>query len=214
MARAETAGKGNAGKRAPLTEAERQERLAQLVLRHTKFSASEAAELRVLFPAIIKTHRSTVWGMLRGRGLEREEAKDLSQEIFVALHLSIVDEGFPDSLTKWLRTTTHGKLLNHLRGKKREPVSVGLPSSGSEPPRTPRDLDAALDGATLRALVFPLLSSEHREVLEAVRADLSYEEAAGALDIPLGTFKRRLIEARRQVVLLAQQFLPPSKRAA
>ena len=62
-----------------------------------------------------------------------------------------------------------------------------LPRSSALPPR---ELAAALAA----------LPAEHREVLLLVAwADLSYEEVALALQIPIGTVRSRLSRARRMV---------------
>jgi RNA polymerase sigma-70 factor (ECF subfamily) len=211
VARGQTAEKGNAGKHAAMLEEERRERLTQLLLRRTRLSEDEAAELLALFPYIFRAHWPAVWGKLRGRALQRAEALDLVQDIFLELHTSMRDEGFPDSIPRMVQGVTQGKLLNHLRSKKREPYSVGLPSSGSEPPRSPVDVDRAIDAGALRAWVLPQLSSEHREALEAVIVHgLSYEEAAEVLGLTFGSFKRRIVEARRRIAELAAQ-LPRQK---
>jgi hypothetical protein len=54
----------NAGKRAQIPEAERRERLTELVLCRTKLSASEALLLQEVFPKIFASHHDQVWNCL------------------------------------------------------------------------------------------------------------------------------------------------------
>ena len=120
-----------AGERAGISEAERRERLTQLVLRRSKLSPDEAALLREVFPQIVDAHHDQVWNHLRKRGLESHEAEDLLQEVFLTLHNQILETGFVDSIPAMLHRLTDRKVLNHVRAQKRAPFSIGLPSSGS-----------------------------------------------------------------------------------
>jgi Sigma-70 region 2 len=81
----------NAGERVPIPEAERRERLTQLVLCRTKLSASEALLLREVFPAILVSHHDQVWNWVRRRALLDHEAEDLLQEAFFALHNHLLE---------------------------------------------------------------------------------------------------------------------------
>jgi len=57
------------------------------------------------------------------------------------------------------------------------------------------------------------LSSEHREVIEAlVMSGLSYRDAAEVLNIPEGTRSSRFMAAKRALVEHADKILPPSQR--
>jgi len=102
---------------------------------------------------------------------------------------------------------------NYKRGEARDPVSVGLPSSGSEPVPTPPDLARALDLQWVAPQLIEQLTDPQREVVElAVLDQLSHGEVAEALEIPIGTVKSRLVAAKRQMRELIERLLPPSQR--
>jgi RNA polymerase sigma-70 factor, ECF subfamily len=188
--------------------------LERLMQRSGPLSASELAELQEAFPEVLTQHRPGVWAVLRRRGLQRAEMEDLVQVIFISLHGLIAAGSSPKPLAAWLYRSARSKAWTLRRAKQREPFSTGLPSSGSEPPLTP-GLDRAMDRHTVPERVLSQLSDEDRAIIEAVEVDeLSYEEAAEALDIPLGTFKRRLPEARERLAVLALQYQGPGGRAA
>jgi RNA polymerase sigma-70 factor (ECF subfamily) len=205
----------NAGKRARIPQAERQERLAQLVLCRTKLSASEALLLQEVFPEIVAAHHDRISKWLRKRGLSTHEAEDLLQEAFLELHGRILEHGFPDNLPAMVRTLTEGKLLNHMRIKRRAPESVGLPSSGSEKPRSGPDAERTLATGELARRLVDHLSPEHRRVIDAViLKGLSLRDDAAVLDLPEGTVKSRLLAAKSELLALAERLLPPSQRDA
>lgn len=213
MAQDETPPPENAGRRARTSEAERGESLTRLVLCRTSLSASEAALLREVFPEILAAHHDEVWNQLRRRGLDGDEAEDLLQEVFLTLYGHILEHGFPDKLPAMLHTITEGKLLNHVRAGKRTPVSVGLPSSGSEKPRSEPDVERALDLRELARRLLPQLLPEHQGVVDKVILNgLSHADAAAALGLAEGTVKSRLMAAKGALIALAELFLPPSQR--
>jgi RNA polymerase sigma-70 factor (ECF subfamily) len=208
---------GSADKRddaaAASAEADHGDPLAQLVLCHTALSPAQARLLHKVFPVIVARHGDMVRGRIRRWALTDAAAEDLFQESFLALWEDLLAHGFPDRLEARLRTITVRKLCHHLRDAKRSPETLGVPSSGSAPPATPPDLNRALDYAAVVREILPRLSRKHRAVLEAAIGDeLTHQEAAIALDLPLGTVKSELMAAKRAFAALAVALLPPSER--
>jgi RNA polymerase sigma-70 factor, ECF subfamily len=203
----------NTGQRAPLPETARRESLTQLVLCRSKLSAREALLLREVFPSILASHYDQVCNQLRRRGLLDYEAEDLLQEVFFTLHTQIVEHGFPDNLAGRLHTLTERKLLNHLRARRRAPVSLELPSSGSEKPRSDLNVERVLELRELARQLVDRLSPEHQSVIDKVILNgLSQRDAAVVLDLPEGTVKSRMIAAKQELLALAKRLLPPSQR--
>jgi RNA polymerase sigma-70 factor (ECF subfamily) len=211
----ESSGAEDANEHAGSPEAERRERLAQLVVRHTKLSASEAVMLREVFPEILAAHEDQVWNRLRRRGLSDDAVEDLFQEVFLALYHWLVEHGFPDNMGGILVVLTERLILNHVRAKKRAPESVALPSSGSEKPASGPDVDRVIDLREIARRLVPELPPELQEVVDVViLSELSIRDAALVLGIPEGTVKSRVMAAKRGLVALAERFLSPSERGA
>ncbi len=203
------------GERAGMSEEERAQCLERLMARDGPLSKDDAADLRWVFDLLVREHARGVRRQLARGHLQRAEVDDLMQESFVSLYQSIVANGPPKRIRAWLWKATRRRLVNFLRDRQREPFSTGVPSSGSEPPRTPPDPGRAIDRETLPNLVRSQLSDEDWAIIEAIEVDeLSYEEAAEALDIPFGTFKRHLTRARKRFAEVVQQYRGPGPKAA
>jgi DNA-directed RNA polymerase specialized sigma24 family protein len=82
-----------------------------------------------------------------------------------------------------------------------------------ETPTSGLDINRALDLRGFAAQVMPELVDEHRAVIEAIILnELSYCEAAEALNIPEGTLRSRFMAAKRVLGEHAKRLLPPSQR--
>jgi RNA polymerase sigma-70 factor (ECF subfamily) len=203
----------DAGKRAGISEAERQEKLAALAQKRSKLSPEEAALLGELFPAIVAAYSNLVRDLLRKDGLQSSDADDLLQEVFLALYNKIVETGFVDSIPGMLTSLVTGRSLNHRRSQKRAPFSNDQPTSSTEKPRSQLDVERALHFKGVARQILSRLSPEHKEVIEKVhQKGLSYADAAAALGIPEGTLKSRLLAAKRAFVAAAEKIVPPSQR--
>jgi RNA polymerase sigma-70 factor (ECF subfamily) len=203
-----------AGVPARTSENDRDARRAALVDCTTALEEGQVAVFREVFPDLFEAHYDKVWAQCRRRVNDDAEAADIVQEVFAAFFDEVVEEGFKGRIPGMLWRIADGKLANWARGVRRAPISVGLPSSRSEPPLSSPDVDRAIDLEQVRALL-PRLPAEQRTAVEmVVIAEMTHEEAARALDIPLGTLKSRVSYARSTLRALIEELLPPSQRKA
>jgi RNA polymerase sigma-70 factor, ECF subfamily len=130
-------------------------------------------------------------------GSERDAA-DLTQETFLILckHKDQVRE--PDKIKSWLFTTLRRTFLKTLQARRSRPEVELEPKHqalSTVEPTAPRSVDAA---AILNALCG--LKEDYRVVLELFYlGDLSYQEIATALRIPVGTVMSRLARGKEQL---------------
>ena len=110
-------------------------------------------------------------------------------------------------LRAWLFTVMHNVFINQLRAARH---SAPLEDEMPELARPSRDTDMLvlrdLDAAIRR------LPAEQREVLLLVALeDMSYEQAARTLEIPIGTVMSRLARAREKLRIMLSGLPPAGK---
>ena len=192
---------------------ERRDELAALVLRRTALTEREIRLFRSAFPAIVRAYHDRVWRELRRRGAPAPALEDLLQDVFFTFFNQVVEQGFPDSIPEKLQSLAAGKASNERRGEQRDPVSLGLPSSRSETPKSAPEAERVIDLLKLAPRLLLALSDEHREVVDAVLLrELSHEEAAVELGLARSTVTSRLLAARQKLLEMAKLFLPESQR--
>jgi RNA polymerase sigma-70 factor (ECF subfamily) len=160
-------------------------------------SRSEPERFAILFDR----HSEAIYGYLQRR-VGAVQADDLTAEtLLTAFRLrDRYDASRPDA-RPWLFGIATNLVRRHRRRERRELRAYAR--SGVDPVRAhvghPEDRleRVALNAELARALAS--LSSKDRDVLLLYAwADLSYEEIAQALGIPMGTVRSRLFRARRQ----------------
>jgi RNA polymerase sigma-70 factor, ECF subfamily len=143
-----------------------------------------------------RLHSYALW-MVR----DREEARDVTQESLVRLwqNRERVDE---PTARSWLLRTVHNLCVDRMRRRTvrnevpTETVESTLADGGVDPERS--TASQHLRGAISRALT-TLSARDRAIVLMREVHEMSYDEIAKALDLPIGTLKSTLHRAREQL---------------
>jgi RNA polymerase sigma-70 factor (ECF subfamily) len=129
---------------------------------------------------------------------DRNRADDLVQEC-LARALSKLHLWRPDSdLLAWLLTVMHNLFINDLRRERNAPPLLWLDEEHHGTPMRPTQED----GLEMRDLQSALLRlpPEQREVVLLIGLEnMSYEDVAKTLDIPIGTVMSRLARGRERL---------------
>ena len=167
-------------------------------------AAYHALVARYATPAV-----NLVARMVRDRAL----AEDLAQDAFARAFDRLATYDQQHRFASWFFQILHNVTIDHLRRKRPPTVSLdemeaaGHPGFAADAPGAPdaqaeqADLARALDAALTR------LRAEYREaVVLRYREDLSVQEIAGIMGVPVGTVKTHLHRARKELasILSAQ----------
>ncbi len=163
--------------------------------------------------ALVRQFERRVYSIASGYASSPDEARDLSQDIFVRLYETRGRWVAADVFVPWLVRVARNVCLDQLRRKKARPPAEDIQAdemwdlaSGDADPET------ELQEAGRRRLVWramQALGQLSREVIQLKEIQgLSLQEVAAVLRVPVGTVKSRSNRARLE---LAEQVLAISR---
>lgn len=151
------------------------------------------------FEEIVKSTMDRAHAVALGLLGNEEDARDLSQEAFIAAHKAreSFDEDRP--FFPWFYRILRNRCLNFLRSRKRRAeVSLDIVVERESTVESPERAAARREDARALSQALFNLSEEHREVIMLRNfEELSYREIAEYLDISEGTVMSRLFYARK-----------------
>lgn len=162
------------------------------------------------FEALILKHEKIVYNVALRMMNHSEDARDISQEVFLKAYRSLAQFDERAAFSTWLYRITHNTCIDEMRkrkGKQSYSLEEELENEDGTMQRQVADagdtpekrlLREEKKSEILRAL--DTLSAEHKAaiVLRDIKG-LSYEEIAEILELSLGTVKSRISRARNQL---------------
>lgn len=158
------------------------------------------------FRELVRRYERPVFSVLMRVVRRPEDAEDLAQETFVRVYRALDRYDPTRPFTAWLFTIASRLAIDHLRRKRLPTMSLSQSDPGSSDERTIDIEDPGLqpdevtshreEEVQAQSLIDSL--PEHYRIVVMLRhqQDLSYEEIAEALQLPLGTVKARIHRAR------------------
>jgi len=165
---------------------------------------SSSSTRTALFEQLFDAHARDLHSFCFRRTGDRSLAEDLTSTVFLeAWRRRDEIELSPATARPWLFGVAINVLRNHKRAMRRYDVALGritesVRSLGAEPDAGER-LEAEL---TMRRILAAVnrLPRRHQEVFSLyVWSELTYEQIATALNIPVGTVRSRLARARERL---------------
>jgi len=158
---------------------------------------------RQAFNELVRLYQARIFNLTRSYVKDEEEAKDLTQDIFVTVFRSLHHLRDDAKFGAWL----YQLALNHCRNRysrlKRRGFFTNLSLDDPDNPlqlsqgETPeRKLEQRSVKEAVRAAIAAMPAAEKEILLLRDLQELSYEEISAILDIPLGTVKSKLNRAR------------------
>ena len=170
---------------APPAAREEEAARATLEQRLARAQAGETAAFREL----LRAHQNSIYSLaLRLLGV-REDAEELAQDVFVALHRHLAAISSPAHLRFWLRRAVCHRAIDRLR---RRPALPDLPlEAAGDLSAADADGDPLLRRALL-GLVAQIAPLPRAVLLLRYQEDLDPGEIAEVLDVPVNTVKSHL----------------------
>lgn len=159
-----------------------------------------AVDTEVLFRQLVEAHQQRLYRFVLRRIGNSSDAEDLAQQAFVEAARSLESFRGGSELSTWLYGIAMNLVRNHLsraphrRYQFEDEEALQDISSGQPDPSQQLELKQS-NALLLREI--GELPAEMRDVLLMVAVDdLSYEEAAVLLSVPIGTVRSRVSRAR------------------
>ena len=160
---------------------------------HSKFAGLHDVELcthaatgeRRAFGELVRRHGSAVRGVLRRMGAQAAEADDVAQDAFLTAFERIAEFRGEGTFAGWVRKIAARLYLRRLQ-RDRRLGAFATDEIEDEPDLGGGDADAAIDLDEALKILGP---AERLCVTLCFGAGLSHNEAAEALNLPLGTVK-------------------------
>ena len=179
---------------------------ARAIDARTRADEADVARARagdtVAFAALVRRHQDRVFGFILRMLDARDEAMELTQDVFVKAWQALPGWRPEAAFSTWLLQIARNAALDQLRRRQvvrfaplEEGLEVADEAPGPEARYASRQRQAQLERALRR------LAAEHREILLLREVEgLAYGELASVLGIAEGTVKSRLARARSAVL--------------
>ena len=171
----------------------------ELVAGYVKHGDRDALEV------LLRRHESRVYGLaVRVLG-NRDDARDVAQEVFVTLFRKAGSFKGTSAFTTWLYRLTMNACYDQGRRKARAPTPV----EESEQHRDDR-VSSVDDRMMVEVALSSLVAEQRVVVVMRDMYQMSYEEIAEATDVPVGTVKSRIARGRLALAGALKEKEPPA----
>ncbi|HEY1678347.1 MAG TPA: sigma-70 family RNA polymerase sigma factor [Candidatus Sulfotelmatobacter sp.] len=150
------------------------------------------------FADLVRRHQSMVFSIARHFLADSAAAEELAQDVFMQLHANLATLKSEEHVTFWLRKVTAHRCIDYKRRRTLPQVSL---EDAPEPSVQSRTADPLLS-QRLRQLVASLPQKPRMIMILRYQEDLSPDEIAETLAIPLGTVKSQL---QRSLAILREK---------
>ena len=168
-------------------------------------------DLRSRFEIEALPHLEAVYNVARRLTRRDDEARDLTQEAFLRAYRKFSSFAAGTNCRAWLFTVTYSVFVNDYRRRQREPEPRSIddaeadaaesawPFAGATGGRVTSSPARAAAAADVEAALAELSDKFRVAVVLVDVEELSYEDAAAAMNCPVGTLRSRLFRARKRL---------------
>jgi RNA polymerase sigma-70 factor (ECF subfamily) len=155
------------------------------------------------FSQFVREHETGLFNYLVRMVVSREEAEDLTQEAFLQAYRTWnqVDPDAAGGYVKWCYRIAHNLAIDALRKKKPRAIDdEELDRAADVKSQKPEDIyEHRVQSNTIKESI-QSLDEKYREVLILrYQEELSYEQIAEALQVPVSTIETRIFRAKKML---------------
>jgi RNA polymerase sigma-70 factor (ECF subfamily) len=186
-------------------------------------SRAQAGE-EAAFREIVERYQAKVFSIIHGIVRQRNDAEDISQQVFAKVYVSIRNFDFRSSLITWIYKITVNECFDYLRKRKVRKLVYESDLSEDEVRRVensepavnrPTPADTSLSQRDYVVKLLTKVSEEERMLLMLKEVEgYSVEDLAERTGMNENTIKVKLFRARQKLVKAAQRLNRPAGMAA
>lgn len=168
---------------------------------------------RAAFERLVRRHQESILNLAFRFLGDRDEAEDVTQDIFLRVFRARRTYRPEARFTTWLFRIASNACLNALRARKNRPAlsledlqvrgedgrSAPAPIDDKNTPAPPAVLIRSETSQTVRAIVNGLPDAQRMAIVLNKYHGLSYEEVAGSMDLSVMAVKSLLFRARERI---------------
>ena len=158
---------------------------------------------------LVELYQAQIFSVVLRMVRRREDAEDLTQETFVRMFRALDRYDPQRPFAAWIFTIASRLAIDHIRRRRVTPISLTQREAGSD-----EEYEIDVEDPGLKPDEIATRSEEERRTEELIQSlpphyrivvvlrhqqDLSYDEIAEALHLPLGTVKARIHRAREML---------------
>ena len=151
------------------------------------------------FGEIVARYKDAVFGVALSRLRNFHDAEDLTQTTFMEAFDRLDRLKDPECLGPWLRTIAINRSINFLKRRERIVDFEAIKEPVSDEPSPQIDVEKAELRKQVMDAIGRLSKTQRETVTLYYISEYSLAEVAAIQDVPLGTIKRRLHEARKKL---------------
>jgi RNA polymerase sigma-70 factor (ECF subfamily) len=169
------------------------------------------------FAELVDEHQRYVYNLALRVLKDENEALDLTQETFVRAWTALPNFRGQSRFRTWLYRIATNLCYNRLPNLRRSLTELGddvlpdLPDSGEMSPNPIREVESKETRTFLQHAIDRLDAHYKIQITMRYHDELSYEEIAGLLNLPLGTVKTGLFRAKEKLRLALEGFYSEEK---
>ncbi len=147
------------------------------------------------FEEILGRYEKPVYNAILRLGTSRDEARDISQQVFMKIYERLASYDPAHKFFSWLYRVAINETINHMKSQRHwEPLTETLVYQQPDPEQ---QLAAAEEERVMQKALMALDLKYRLALIVRHFLHLSYEEAADVLSVPVKTVKSRLFTARQ-----------------